>query len=69
MMCTVPQIRKEQIDQQHSCKAFALAGKKLLFFSNSRTVKRILIFLFQMTMLGRILRGLILVSVWTVEGK
>ena len=46
MMCTVPQIRKEQIDQQHSCKAFALAGKNLLFFSNSRTVKRILIFSF-----------------------
>ena len=46
MMCTVPQIRKEQIDQQHSCKAFALAGKNLLFFSNSRTVKRILIFFF-----------------------
>ena len=46
MMCTVPQIRKEQIDQQHSCKAFAPAGKNLLFFSNSRTVKRILIFSF-----------------------
>ena len=37
MMCTVTD--EGQTDYQHSCKAFAFAGKNLLLFSNSRTVK------------------------------
>ena len=73
-MCTVPQKRKEQmrarmINSIH-VKLLHLPVKKLLLFSNSRKVKeKSTFFLLQMSVQGIIFLGLILVTLWTVEGK
>ena len=74
MMCTVPQMRKEQmrarmISSIH-VKLLHLPVKHYYCSQTQEQLKKTsTFFLLQMSVQGRIFLGLILVTVWTVEGK
>ena len=69
-MSTVPQMRKEQM----RARMISSIHVKLLYlpvknYYCSQTQEQSTFFLLQMSVQGRIFLGLILLTVWTVEGK